>query len=72
MASAIVSHVRNSIHATEVLESEKRLQTSTVTRLNSQLRMILSVLRIPEESLNSIDPAHKMTANDRKVISLKS
>ena len=67
-ASAIVSHVRKSIHAAEVLESERALQTATVTRWNSQLVMIRSILRIPEDKLDSLGTAHKLTAYDRKLL----
>ena len=67
-ASAIVSHVRKSIHAAEVLESERALQTATVTRWNSQLAMIRSILRIPEDQLDSLGTAHKLTAYDRKLL----
>ena len=47
--SAIVSHVIRSIHAAKVLESERRLKAATVTRWNSQLSIIQSILRISEE-----------------------
>ena len=47
--SAIVSHVTRSIHAAKVLESERRLKATTVTRWNSQPSMIQSILRISEE-----------------------
>ena len=68
-ASAIVSHVRKSIHAAEVLESERSLQAATVTRWNSQLTMILSmILRIPEEKLNTLGTTHKLTVYDRKLL----
>ena len=67
-ASAIVSHVRKSIHAAELLESERSLQTATVTRWNSQLTMIRSILRIPEEKLNSLGTTHELTVYDRKLL----
>ncbi|KAK2160113.1 hypothetical protein LSH36_140g05001 [Paralvinella palmiformis] len=38
-ASAIVSHVRKSIHATDMLEDHTRLQTANATRWNSQMAM---------------------------------
>ena len=50
-ASNIVNHVRKSIHASELLDGEKRLQTATTTRWNSQLTMIRSVLNIPDEKM---------------------
>lgn len=66
--STIVSHVKKSIHAAEVLESEKALQKANTTRWNSQLNMIRSVLRNPEEKLNSLE-TQKLTNCDRKIIS---
>ena len=41
-ASAVVSHVRKYIHATEMLENYKRLQTDNATQWNSQLAMVRS------------------------------
>ena len=67
-ASAIVSHVKKSIHATEALESEKSLQKATVTRWNSQLTMIHSILRIPKEKLDMLGTSHKLTQYDWKVL----
>ena len=65
--STVVSHVRKSIHSSELLESEKRLQTANATRWNSQLTMIRSVLRISKEKLDSLD-THKLTVYDRKTL----
>lgn len=67
-ASAIVSHAKKSIHATEVLETERALQAARVTRWNSQLSMIRSILRIPEDKLDSLNTFHKLTAYDRKIL----
>ena len=50
-----VSHVRKSIHATEILGGKKRLQAANATRKNSWLRMIRSVLGAPEEKLKQLD-----------------
>ena len=66
--SSIVSHVRKSATASEVLENEKRLQSSNQTRWNSQLIMIRSVLRIPDEKLSSLSTPHKLTSYDRKIL----
>ena len=63
--STIVKHVRKSVNASEILESEKRLQTANVTRWNSQLKMIRSVLRVPDEKLTSLDT---QTLTVRKVL----
>ena len=65
--STIVSHVKRSTHATDLLESEKRLKSAMVTRWNSQLQMIRSILRIPEEKLNSLDTSH-LTTYKRKIL----
>lgn len=62
--SGIVAHVKKSVHSSEILESEKRLQTATVTRWNSQLYMIKSILRIPAEKLNSIGTQHTLSQHD--------
>ena len=51
----VVKHVRKSVNASEILESEKRLQATNVTRWNSQLKMVRSVLRVPDEKLISLD-----------------
>ena len=63
--STIVSFVRKSTHATDILEGEHRLQTAYATRWNSQLMMIRSVLRVPEEKLESLDLPTKLTQCDR-------
>ena len=65
--STIVKHVRKSVNASEILGSEKRLQTANVTRWNSQLKMIRSVLRVPDEKLTSLD-TQTLTVYDRKVL----
>ena len=49
------------------METEKRLKNATVTRWNSQLSMIRSILRIPQK-LNSLDIQHKLTSYDRKIL----
>jgi len=51
----IVSHVRQSLHASELIEDERRLQTANATRWNSQLTMVRSILRIPEAKLQELD-----------------
>ena len=64
--SAIVTHVRKSIHASEILECEKRLQSANATRWSSQLAMVRSILPVPEETLLSTQ--HQLTAHDRNVL----
>ena len=59
--------MRKSIASSEILESEKHLKAANVTRWNSQLKMICSTLRVPEEKLQSLN-THKLTAYDRKIL----
>ena len=66
-ASNIVNHVRKSIHASELVDGEKRLQTATATRWNSQLTMIRSVLNIPDEKMEKLD-VQQLTAYERKIL----
>ena len=63
--SAIVAHVKKSVHSSEVLETEKCLQTATVTRWNSQQSMIKPILKIPADKLNSIN-AHRTLSPYKK------
>ena len=65
-ASGIVSHVRKSTLSPEILESEKRLKATNVTRWNSQLSTIHSILRIPEEKHESFN-THHLTPYDWKI-----
>ena len=69
-ASKIVNFVRKSIplvHASTILEDENRSQASNVTRWNSQLKMIRSILKVPEEKLNKIEYTLKLNAYERRV-----
>ena len=54
-ASDIVSHVKKSVHVSEFLEDYKRVQASNVTRWNSEIKMIRSVLSIPADKLDQLD-----------------
>ena len=47
-AASIVSYVRKSVNASEILEGERRLQAKDATRWNSELK---SILRVPVEKL---------------------
>ena len=68
--SSIVSHVRKSTSATELLQDYPRLETANATRWNSQLKMLRSVLRIPLHLLDQVSPStSKLTAYDCKLIS---
>ncbi|KAK2192686.1 hypothetical protein NP493_25g04019 [Ridgeia piscesae] len=64
-ASNIVSHARKSTISTELLEGHRKLQAANVTRWNSEITMIRSVLRIPQETLDQLDTMHKLTHHDR-------
>ena len=66
-ASSIVAHVRKS-HASELLESEKRLQAANAPRWNSQLTMIRYVLHITEDKLQSMDTQYQINAYDRNTL----
>ena len=66
-ASNIVSHVRKSIHATDILEGEKRLQAANATRWNSQLKIIRSVLEAPDEKIKLLD-VQQLTAYEKKLL----
>ncbi|XP_045202879.2 zinc finger BED domain-containing protein 4-like [Mercenaria mercenaria] len=67
-AASIVNHVRRSITATELLEGEKRLQTATVTRWNSQLMMVRSVLSVDAKKLEEVNAPVKLTSFERKLL----
>ena len=54
-SSNIVSHVRKSIHASELLENFKKLQAFNVTHWNSEVKMTRSVLNIPSDKLDQLD-----------------
>ena len=66
-ASKLFASVRKSTYATELLEGEKRLQTSCETRWNSQLTMIRSVLAISPEKFDKLD-CTKLTLYERKTL----
>ena len=67
-ASAIVAHVRKSIHASEMLEPYRRLQTANATRWNSQLAMVRSILAVPAEKLRELNTPQQLTAYDRRIL----
>ena len=66
--SNIVSHVWRSIHASEILDNENRLQDQNLTRWNSQLHMIKSVLKVPEEKQNSVECNVTLPSKERKLL----
>ena len=67
-ASSLVSFVRRSIHASEILEDEGRLQACNATRWNSQMVMIRSVLNVGEDKLKQIDCSVKLSTYERKLL----
>ncbi len=66
--SKIVSFTRRSTVAADTLEGEKRLQADNVTRWNSQLKMIRSVLSIPASKLSEVEGIPTLTAHDRNLL----
>ncbi len=67
-AGKLVSHVRHSIHASELLEGEKSLQPSNQTRWNSQLTMIRSILSIPESKLHALQAPQPLKSYDMNIL----
>ena len=67
-AASIVGSIRKSIHATEILENEKRVQAQNLTRWNSQIIMIRSILNVPESKLQELELSVKLTAYERKIL----
>ena len=63
-ASNIVSHIRRSTTASDLLEGENRVQAATSTRWNSQLTMVKSLLSISTEKLKQLD-VPQLTSHDR-------
>ena len=66
--SNLVSYVRKSTVAADVLRGEKRLQASNTTRWNSQLKMINSVLSVSESKLAELGEAPKLTSHERNIL----
>ena len=66
-SSKIVSFVRKSIHASELLEDVNRLQAANVTRWNSQLTMLRSILKAPKDKLDQLDTV-SLTSYERKLL----
>ena len=64
----LVSFVRKSTIAADVLEGEHRLQTKNATRWNSQVKMIRSVLSIPESKLSLLEGAPCLSSYDRNIL----
>jgi len=67
-AANIVSHVRRSIHATEILEGEKRLQAKVATRWNSELKSVRSLLSVTEKKLQLVPACPQLSAYERNIL----
>lgn len=66
--SRLVAHVRKSTIAADILQNENKMQYDTVTRWNSQLKMVRSVLAISEDKLQELEEAPVLSAHDRNVL----
>ena len=66
--SNLVSFVRRSTVAADVLKDEIRLQADNVTRWNSQLKMIRSVLTVSDSALLQVENAPKLTTHDKNLL----
>ena len=68
----LVSFVHKSTIASDLVEGERRLQISTPTRWNSQLKMLRSILSIPPEKLADLNDvrAPKISNYERKMITV--
>ena len=64
----LVKYLRKSTLATDILDGEKRPQAFNVTRWNSQLKMIRSILAISETKLAEVDGALTLNAHDRNIL----
>ena len=66
--SNLVSFVHRSTIAADVLRGKTRLQADDVTRWNSQLKMIKSVLSISGGDLAQVQNAPKLTSHERNLL----
>lgn len=66
----LVSHVRSSTQASELLEREAniRLQAANVTRWNSQVIMLKSLLKVPDTTMEKLDYNGKPNQHDMNVV----
>ncbi len=67
-ASALISHIRSSTTATDVLEGENRAQASNENRWNSQLVMVRSLLKIDQKKLRHIENVCLLPENERRLL----
>ena len=66
--AALVAHVRRSCNASEVLDGCLKLQPANQTRWNSQLKMLRSLLRIPQANIDQLDFPGKLTTYETKLV----
>ena len=64
----LVAYVRKSTTASEILEGHLKLQMANQTRWNSQLKMLRSIIRIPEDVLQKLDCTSKLSSYEMKLI----
>ena len=67
-AANIVSYVRKSTYASDILEGEKRLQAKVVTRWNSELKCVRSLLNISETKLEML-VCQQLSVYERSLLS---
>ena len=63
-----MAYVRKSTTASEILEGHLKLQMANQTRWNSQLKMLRSIIRIPEDILQKLDCTSKLSSYEMKLI----
>lgn len=65
--STIVNHVHISVNAADILNGKNCLQTAWVTRWNSDVKCVRSVLNCPEEKLAQFK-TQQITKLDRSIL----
>ena len=65
--SKLVSHVRHSTIACDLLEKEVCLQAANATRWNSQLTMINSLLRVSPSAMDKLDYHEKLSVYETNI-----
>ena len=66
--STLVSFVRRSTVAADVLKDETRLQADNTTSWNSQLKMIRSVLAVSDSVLSRVENVPKLTTHEKNLL----
>ena len=68
-ASRLVNHVRHSTLASELFENVGRLQAANVTRWNSQLTMLKSLLKVSNSSaMQQLDYNGKLNVHELNIV----